>query len=96
MTHKQKLTPEQFVFLALEKLKKPGAKGIHTVFTGFNQAFRSYFPDSDPVALVKKMVEEGKLVSRPAKGGAMIYSPDANMTAPKSASTALNQMGIGK
>ena len=74
-------TPEQFVKRAIAKLrgidKATGKewKGMHTVFSGFNQAWRDYFGD-DPVAGVKALVAEGKVVSIPAYKGARLYMPD--------------------
>ena len=50
----QKLTAEQFVLLAIEKLGKDGRPTIHTVYSGFNSAFRDYFKEEglEPIAEV--------------------------------------------
>lgn len=69
------LKAEEFTLQAIEKLRVPPYKGIHTVFSGFNAAFREYFPGLDPVKVVKLMAAEGKIVARPAKRGAIIYKP---------------------
>ncbi|MBC7836625.1 hypothetical protein H7X87_02495 [Acetobacteraceae bacterium] len=57
---------------AIARLRKPEAKGIHAVFSGFNVAFKKYF-EKDPVQAMKKLEEEGFVICRPAKGGAVIY-----------------------
>jgi len=67
------LTPEQFVLKAIEKLRTPPYKGIHSVYSGFNAAFREYFRILDPVDITKKLAEEGKIVIRPTRGGVMLY-----------------------
>ncbi len=89
-----KLTHEEFTLQAISALRKDGYKGIHTVFSGFNEAFRQYF-DRDPVEATKALADEGKIVLRIAKGGATIYLQD---DAPKSVAgdTALAQiLGAG-
>ena len=67
-----KLTVEEFVLLALKKLKKPDYDGIHTVYSGFNEGFREYFPDLDPVKEIKLLSEQGKIWMRPSRGGEVI------------------------
>ena len=51
------------------------SKGIHTVISGFNGAFRLQFPAIDVVAATKGMVERGDLQSHFARMGAMLYLP---------------------
>ena len=68
----KKLSEYEFVVRAIKKLKKPPYKGIHTVYSGFNQAFREYF-NKDPVEATTRLAQEGKIVTRPVKGGVMIY-----------------------
>jgi hypothetical protein len=70
------LSPEDFVLKAIERLRTPPYKGIHTVFSGFNEAFREYFPLLDPVTFTNKLAKEGKVVIRPAKKGVLIYKAD--------------------
>ncbi|MCX6354907.1 MAG: hypothetical protein NTZ78_08395 [Candidatus Aureabacteria bacterium] len=72
----QKLTPDEFVLRAIKKLRKPPYRGIHTVYSGFNQAFREYFEGSDPIAQTNMMAKEGKIIIRPVKGGVMLYLPE--------------------
>ena len=76
-----KLTKDQFVLAAIDNLpgtRKDGQKyrGIHTVFSGFNAAYREYFEGSDPVEHTKSMQEDGSIVSLPSKKGAMLYRPE--------------------
>lgn len=68
------LTPEEFVLKAIERLRVPPYKGIHSVYSGFNAAFREYFPLLDPVDVTNQLAKEGKLFIRPArKGGVILY-----------------------
>ena len=76
----KKVSEYEFVLRAIKKLRKPPYKGIHSVYSGFNQAFREYFR-KDPVEATTKLAQEGKIVIRPAKGGVLLYLPeDAPMT----------------
>lgn len=68
----KKISKEEFVKRAIQKLRKGEYRGIHTVFSGFNEAFRKYFNGADPVEATKELVEKGIIVSRPAKKGAYI------------------------
>lgn len=72
---KTRISPEEFTLLAIKSLRKPPHPGIHTVWTGFNVAFREYFPELDPVKAINKLVKEGKIVRQVVKGGARIYIP---------------------
>lgn len=71
----KKISEYDFVVKAIKKLRKPPYKGIHSVYSGFNQAFREYF-QKDPVETTIKLAEEGKIVTRPVKGGVTIYLPE--------------------
>ncbi|MFZ5559705.1 MAG: hypothetical protein ACOZAL_02850 [Patescibacteria group bacterium] len=82
-----KLTVEEFVQRAIDKLGKNGK--LHTVYSGFNGAFRAYF-NQDPVEAVKKLVKEGKIFSRPVKGGVVI----SLVKAPSPGDEALKKMGL--
>ena len=70
-----KISEEEFVFRAIRRLRKPPYNGIHSVYSGFNQAFKEHF-EKNPVEVTKKMAEEGKIVTRPVRGGAMLYIPE--------------------
>lgn len=76
----EKLSEYEFIVRAIKKLRKPPYKGIHTVYSGFNQAFREYF-NKDPVEVTTRLVGEGKIATRPVKGGVILYLPeDASVT----------------
>jgi hypothetical protein len=70
-----KISEEEFVFRAIRRLRKPPYNGIHSVYSGFNQAFKEHF-GKNPVEVTKKMAEEGKIVTRPVRGGVMLYIPE--------------------
>lgn len=71
---KPKLTEEEFVRKAVRKLRGK-YKGIHSVFSGFNTAFKEYF-GTNPVEATQRLAGEGKINIRPVKGGVMIYLPE--------------------
>ena len=71
----KKVSEYEFVISAIKTLHKPPYKGIHSVYSGFNQAFREYF-NKDPVEATTKLAQEGKIVTRPVKGGVTIYLPE--------------------
>jgi hypothetical protein len=67
-------------------------KGIHTIYSGFNEAFKKYF-GTNPIEATKKLSEEGKIVIRPTKGGVMIYLPeDLPGGPPKNVDDTLNKI----
>ena len=68
----ENISEYEFVGRAIKKLKKPPYKGIHSVYSGFNQAFREYFP----VQATTKLAQERKIVTRPVKRGATLYLPE--------------------
>ena len=90
----EKLSHEEFVKRAIVSLRKEGFKGIHSVYSGFNEAFKKYFGDENPVDATSKLAAEGKIVIRPVKGGVMLYMPE---DAPGSggAEQVLKKMGLG-
>jgi len=67
------LNTEEFILNAIESLRKPPYKGIHCVWSGFNRAFRQYFPNIDPVDATNELVEKGIIEIKPTKGGGLIY-----------------------
>ena len=71
MRKKVHMPYREFVERSIKALRKKHYKGIHVVFSGFNAAFRQYY-NEDPRPIIDKMVEEGFLVSRIAKGGVII------------------------
>ncbi len=72
----EKLSPEEFVKNAILKLRTPPYKGIHSVYSGFNEAFKKYFDGEDPVKVTNRLAAEGKVFIRPIKGGVMLYLPE--------------------
>ena len=74
-----KISEKEFILKAIGNLRKPPYKGIHCVYSGFNNAFREYF-GTDPVEAVNKLEEEGLIVVKTAKGGVMIYFVDETPT----------------
>ncbi|MBI2987813.1 MAG: hypothetical protein HYY45_13700 [Deltaproteobacteria bacterium] len=69
-----KLTQAEFVKKAIVSLRKNPYKGIHSVYSGFNEAFRAYFND-DPIKWTNQLNGEGVIEIRPARGGIMLYLP---------------------
>jgi hypothetical protein len=90
-----RLNHEEFVRLAILKLRNGNFKGIHSVFSGFNDAFKKYFEGEDPVRVTTGLGEERKLTIRPAKSGVMLYLPE---DAPQGdrGSWALKKMGLAE
>ncbi|GAG74901.1 unnamed protein product [marine sediment metagenome] len=86
----EKMSEYDFVVRAIKKLRKPPYKGIHTVYSGFNQAFKEYF-DKNPVEATKKLGEEGKIAIRPVRGGVMLYLPE-EAPAPRGSANALKKI----
>jgi hypothetical protein len=82
------ISEEEFVYRAIRRLRKPPYRGIHTVYSGFNQAFKEHFR-KNPVEVTQKMAAEGKLVIRPVKGGVMLYLPEE---APQAAKSVLSKI----
>ena len=74
MEEESKLTEEEFVLQAIRKLRKEPYRGIHGVYSGFNEAFRKYF-GTNPVEITSRLAAEGKIESRPFKGGVMLFLP---------------------
>jgi hypothetical protein len=76
----KKISPVEFVlrFLNTPALRHPQyPKGIHVVYSGFNQAFREYFDGDnlDPKQVIQEMAEQAQIKFRIARGGARIYLP---------------------
>lgn len=69
-----KLTEEEFVVQAIKKLRKEPYRGIHSVYSGFNEAFRKYF-GTNPVEATSRLAAQGKIETRAFKGGMMLFLP---------------------
>ncbi|OGD25824.1 MAG: hypothetical protein A2Y56_04650 [Candidatus Aminicenantes bacterium RBG_13_63_10] len=89
----KKLTADEFVKLAIQKLRAGSYKGVHSVYSGFNEAFKLYFSGENPIPVTNKMAEDGAIVVRPTKGGMVLYLPE---DAPKTTrgEEALKKMGL--
>ena len=70
----EQMTHLAFFEKAIKTLRGSKDKGIHSVYSGFNDAFRQYF-NSDPVAATKQLTADKKLEIRPVRGGVMLYLP---------------------
>jgi len=90
----EKLSQEEFIKKAIVSLRKEGYKGIHTVYSGFNNAFKKYFDNADPVEATNKLAKEGKIIIRPVKGGVMLYLPDEAPATKDVGEDALKKMGL--
>lgn len=90
----EKLSHEDFVKKAIVSLRKEGYKGLHTVYSGFNNAFKKYFEGENPVEVTNKLAREGKIVIRPVKGGVMLYLPEDAPQGRDSADETLKKMGL--
>jgi hypothetical protein len=58
----QTLSEEEFVTEGIKKLRREPYKGIHSVFSGFNDAFRKHF-NKDPIEWTTKMASEGNALT---------------------------------
>jgi hypothetical protein len=94
MVMSEKLSHEEFIKKAIVSLRKEGYKGIHSVYSGFNNAFKKYFEGENPVEVTNKLAGEGKIVIRPVKGGVMLYLPEDAPIGRDSANEALRKMGL--
>jgi hypothetical protein len=89
----EKLTYEEFVKQAILKLRTGNYKGIHTVYSGFNEAFRKYFDGASPIEITNQLAQERKIVIRPVKGGVMLYLPE-DVPQTSKAEQVLKKMGL--
>lgn len=89
----EKLTQAEFVKKAIVTLRKEPYKGIHTIYSGFNDAFRAYFYD-DPIKWTNQLANEGVIVIRPVRGGVMIYLPEDAPAGRATAKDTLKKMGL--
>ena len=91
----ERLNHEEFVKKAIVSLKKEGFKGIHTVYSGFNDAFKKYYNGENAIEVTNRLARDGKIVLKPVKGGVMLYLPEnAPASAGKSAEETLKKMGL--
>jgi hypothetical protein len=78
---KPRLSEEEFIRRAIKKLRG-NYKGIHSVYSGFNAAFKEYF-GTNPVDTTQKLAKEGKVRIRPVKGGVILYLPEDAPNSPE-------------
>ena len=86
----KRLSEYEFVERAITRLRKEPYKGIHSVYSGFNRAFKDYF-SSNPVEATTRLAAEGKIVTRPVRGGVMLYLP-GDAPSPKASDAALEKI----
>jgi hypothetical protein len=91
---KTKISQEEFVKLAIVKLRTGNFRGIHSVFSGFNEAFKKYYGDGDPIATTNALAEAGTIALRPVKRGVMLYMPEEAPEFADKAELALRKMGL--
>lgn len=92
MEEETRLSHEEFVIRAMKTLRKGSYKGLHVVYSGFNDAFRQYFPGDNPVEAIDRLVAAGKIVKLPTRRGVRIYLPDD--APPTVGTSALDRMGL--
>ncbi len=68
------MNEEEFILRAIKRLRKPPYRGIHSVYSGLNQAFKEHFA-KNAIEFTTRMAQEGKIVTRPVRGGVMLYLP---------------------
>ena len=90
----EKLSQEEFIKKAIVTLRKEGYKGIHTVYSGFNNAFKKYYEGQNPIDATNKLAGEGKIILRPVKGGVMLYLPEDAPQTKDVGDEALKKMGL--
>lgn len=88
----EKISEAEFVKRAIVKLRKDPYKGIHSVYSGFNQAFRDYF-NGDPIKWTTQLAEEDVIETRRARGGIMLYLP-GEAPAQSSSKEVFKKMGL--
>ncbi len=71
----ENISKEEFVIRAIKNLRRPPYKGIHSVYSGFNEAFLKEFQEKS-IATTNQMAKDGKLCLRPVRGGVMLYLPE--------------------
>ncbi len=90
----EKLSHEEFIKKAIVSLRKDNYKGIHTVYSGFNNAFKKYYDGANPIDSTNELAKEDKIVIRPVKGGVMLYLPEDAPQTKDAGDDALKKMGL--
>ena len=68
----KKLSKQEFVLKAIDRLHTEKSKGIHVVWSGLNAAFQRYFGEPSR-ATTDEMAAKGLIDIQPIVGGVMIY-----------------------
>jgi hypothetical protein len=76
-----RLTHQEFFLRAIKALRTPGYDGIHAVISGFNRAFREYYPQDDVIEIGAQLAAKGIVRIVPCKRGVMIF--DGSSPAPE-------------
>jgi hypothetical protein len=63
----------QFTMAAIKALPQEGRKGIHSVWSQYNEVFKGKFPGRNPIAVTNGMKEMGLIDIRPWTGGVLIF-----------------------
>jgi len=90
----KKLSHDEFVKLAILKLRTAPYKGVHSVFSGFNEAFKIYFDGDNPVPITNQLAESGAIAIRPTKAGVVLYLPEDAPQKISRGEEALKKMGL--
>jgi hypothetical protein len=90
----EKLSYEEFVRQAIIKLRTKNYKGIHSVYSGFNDAFRKYYPGVDPIEITNQLAKQNKITVIPRKGGVILYLLSEAPPAFTKGDQALKKMGL--
>ena len=70
------ISEDDFIIEGIRRLRKDPYRGINSVFSGLNEAFRKRF-NRDPIEFTNKLASAGKVEVVPMRGGkgVMIYLP---------------------
>ena len=80
----EKMKYEDFVKNNIVGLREEGYLGIHTLYSGFNEAFKKYYKGENPNEVLDKLSQGGKIIMIPVETGYMLYMPeDAPLTKQK-------------
>ncbi len=86
----------EFTKVGIVKLRKDNFKGIHNVYSGFNEAARNYFgwTKEQLIDATNVLVEQNVIEIRTTKDGFTLYLPGEKPTNGNSAGDVLAKMGL--
>jgi hypothetical protein len=90
----KKLAHPDFIRLAIQTLRTERFKGIHSVYSGFNEAFRVYYEGEDPIRVTTELAAQGAIALRPVRHGVMLYLPGEAPVSVNRGEQALRKMGL--